>query len=78
MAISTLTKALDLLRRSGARLVLQHTHDREAGFYIWPKGGRVAADIAQKLLERNDIQPLDSGLLPGHPQSWALGDWRKR
>jgi hypothetical protein len=29
------------------------------------------------LLERNDLQPFDDGLLPGHPQSWKLGRWRE-
>jgi hypothetical protein len=28
------------------------------------------------LLRRNDVQPLDSGLFEGHPQSWRLGSWR--
>jgi len=74
----TKTKALDLLHRPGTRLVRLHAHDRTAGFYIWPDGGRVPTNIVQALLARNDIQPYDSGLLPGCPQSWAMNEWRKR
>jgi hypothetical protein len=40
-------------------------------------GGRVPDDVAHLLLERNDVQPYDSGLFPGHPQSWRLGNWRE-
>ena len=75
-----LTKALDALRRPGARLVLTYTRQTASGraFYISPRGGRVSDEVAQKLLERDDVQPHDSGLLPGRPQSWRLGNWRSR
>ncbi len=78
MKARPLTKALDELRRPGALLVLTYTHRTATGraFYIIPRGGRVSDEVAQKLLQRNDVQPHDSGLLPGRPQSWRLGDWR--
>ena len=71
-------KAIDLMRRPQALLILTYSPDAASGraFFIVP-GGRVSDEVAQKLLERNDMQPADSGLLPGHPQSWRLGDWRK-
>jgi hypothetical protein len=72
----TLAKALTLLRQPNARLVQSHTNDSDRGFYILPQGGRVSDLIAKKLLERNDIQPYDDGLFPGHPQSWRRGNWR--
>jgi hypothetical protein len=73
---ATLSKALDELRRPEGKLLLTHTTAGRA-FYIIPCGDRIPDEVAEKLLQRSDIQPADSGLLPGHPQSWRLGDWRK-
>jgi hypothetical protein len=73
----SLEKALHLLRKPDARLVLQHTNNAGARYEVWPGGGRVSDEDAQRLLGRNDIQPYDPGLFPGHPQSWRLGDWRE-
>jgi hypothetical protein len=74
-----LDRALERLRKPGAILVLTYTRDTVSGraFHIWPDGIPVADSLAQKLLERRCAQPLSDGLLPGHPQSWRLGDWRK-
>jgi hypothetical protein len=71
-----LEKVLHLLRKPDARLVRLHSNNGGAGFYVWPRGGRVSDEVAQLLLKRDDIQPYDSGLFPGHPQSWRLGNWR--
>lgn len=76
MKKTALSKAIDELRHPGALLMLTHTTTGPA-FYITPCGGRIPDEVAQKLLERKDVQPADSGLLPGHPQSWRLGDWRE-
>jgi hypothetical protein len=73
----SLEKALHLLRsKPDARLVRLHSNNGGAGFYIWPGGGRVSDEDAQRLLGRNDIQPYDNGLLPDHPQTWRMGNWR--
>ena len=73
-------KALDRLRRPDARLVLAYVNDGSSvtgrAYFIMPGGHRVMDQTAQQLLERGDVQPFDSGLLPGHPQSWKLGNWR--
>ena len=71
----SLEKALHL-RKPDARLVRLHSNNDGAGFYDWPRCGRVSDEVAQLLLGRNDIQLYGSGLLPGHPQSWRLGNWR--
>jgi hypothetical protein len=73
----TFARALALLGQPDAKLVKQHSADGDPRFEIWPRGGRVSDPIAQALLRRSDVQPYDSGLLPGHPQSWRLGNWRK-
>ena len=72
----SLEKALNVLRKPGARLVRLHSNNGGAGFYLWPRGGRVSDEVAQLLLGRNDIQPFGNSLFPGHPQSWRLGNWR--
>ena len=48
-----------------------HTHDGDE-FYILPRGGRVDARDAQKILERPDVRSFDDGLFPGQPQQWRL------
>jgi hypothetical protein len=73
----SLEKALHLLRRPGSRLAKLHKSPGGSEFYIWPDGGAVSDATARALLERNDVQPYDSGLLPGFPQTWRLGDWRE-
>jgi hypothetical protein len=75
--VTKIDKALSLLRGPDARLVRLHANNGTGGFYIWPRGGRVSDEVAQRLLGRNDVQPYDGGLFPGHPQSWRLGNWRQ-
>lgn len=65
------TKAVDLLHRTGTRMMIMHASDGDH-FYIVP-GGRVNRDDAQKILQRPDIQEFDDGLFPGNPQSWRIG-----
>ena len=74
----TVARARDRLRKPGARLVLAYAPGTVSGraFFIEPGGVRIADETAQRLLECPDVQPFDSGLLPGHPQSWRLGNWR--
>ena len=73
----SLEKALHLLRKPDAQLVRLHSNNGGAEFYVWPSGGRVPDEVAQLLLGRNDIQPYDSGLFPGHSQSCAVFSSRK-
>jgi hypothetical protein len=74
----SMVKVLDLLRQRGKRLMLTHTNVDGGGcvYHIAPGGGYVEPDVARKIIEREDVQPLDSGLIPGCPQSWRLGPWR--
>jgi hypothetical protein len=73
-----LDKALSQLRQPDAKLVLLHQQRGGCGYFIWPNGGQITNKVAEQILERGDVQPYDNGLLPGHPQSWKLGDWRKQ
>jgi hypothetical protein len=63
--------ALQLLRRSGTRLVLTHT---ESGpeYRVDPGGGRVTEKTAKRILSFRACRPLDAGLLPETAQSWTL------
>jgi hypothetical protein len=74
----SMAKALDLLRRHGCKLMLTHINADGGGcvYHVVPSGGYVEPDVARKIVEREDVQPLDSGLIPGCPQSWKLGPWR--
>jgi hypothetical protein len=38
----SLEKVLHLLRKPDARLVRLHSNNGGAGFYVWPRGGRVS------------------------------------
>jgi hypothetical protein len=68
------TFALELLRE-GKLLMRMHTLDGMR-FFIVP-GGQIADNVAQRILARKDVQPVDSGLFPGHEQTYRMrADWR--
>jgi hypothetical protein len=77
-SLSMATRALDLLRQRGRRLMLTHTNAGGGGcvYHVVPNGGHVEPDVARRIIQREDVQPFDSGLIPGCPQSWRLGPWR--
>ena len=65
-----LRQAVELLHRTGTRLMLMHGRDGNE-FYIVP-GGRLDARDALKILERPDVRSFDDGLFPGHSQQWRI------
>lgn len=65
-----LSKAIDLMHRPGARLMVMHARDGDH-FYVVP-GGRVHKGDAQKILNRPDVIKFDDGLFPNNPQTWKL------
>jgi hypothetical protein len=70
----TETFALELMRE-GRLLMLMHGVDRPR-WYVVP-GGQIADGVAERILARKDVQPYDSGLFPGHPQTYRMcADWR--
>jgi hypothetical protein len=69
-----LDKALNQLGQPRALLVLLYQQRGGYGYFIWPNGGQITNKVAEQILER----PHDPGLLPGHPQSWRLGNWREQ
>ena len=70
----SLAVALEVLRQPNHLLVVLHGKAKPEWFVM--PGGPVTEQTARKILERPDVQPHDSGLIPGHPQSWRLGAWR--
>jgi hypothetical protein len=70
----SLDDALAALRQPDHLLVVLHGKARPEWFVM--PGGPVTEQTARRILERPDVQPHDTGLLPGHPQSWRLGAWR--
>ena len=71
----SLDGALAALRQPDHLLVVLHGKARPEWFVM--PGGPVSEQIARRILERPDVQPHDTGLLPGHPQSWRLGARRR-
>jgi hypothetical protein len=70
----TETFALELMRE-GKLLMPMHTVNG-VRFFIVP-GGMIADSVARRIIARPDVQPFDSGLFPGHPQTYRLRrDWR--
>jgi hypothetical protein len=68
------TFALDLMRE-GRPLMKMHTVNGMRWFIV--PGGQVTDAVADRILERRDVQPRDSGLFPGCEQTLQLrGDWR--
>ena len=67
-------RAMQLLGQPGARLVLTYNRSTVSGrlYCISPHGGRISDALAQTIICRSDVQPLDDGLFPERPQSWAL------
>jgi len=68
--VLTFTKAVELLHRTGTRMMIMHASDGDH-FYIVP-GGVIERGAAEKILQRADIQEFDDGLFPGNPQSWKM------
>lgn len=66
----TFNKAVDLLHRTGTRMMIMHGTDGDH-YYVVP-GGVVDRSAAQKILQRPDIIEFDDGLFPGNPQSWKM------
>jgi hypothetical protein len=66
----SLAVALEALRRPDHLLVVLHGKSKPEWFVM--PGGPVTEPTARRILERPDVQPHDTGLLPGHPQSWRL------
>jgi hypothetical protein len=73
----TLAKAINLLRQRGARLVQLHTNDRDRGLLRIAARRQSPGPHRRELSGRNDVQPYDAGLFPGHPQSWRVGNLRE-
>ena len=68
------TFALDLMRE-GSALMRMHTVKGMRWFVV--PGGQVTDAVVARILARPDVQPRDSGLVPGCEQTFQLrGDWR--
>lgn len=66
-----LKKAMDLMHRTGTRLVKMHGNGDGGSYYLVP-GGYVEPSTAEKIKAHPYVQALDDGLFPGHDQTWRL------
>lgn len=66
-------RAIDLMHRTGTRLVRMHTTASPTGhaYYVVP-GGYVEPDVAQKIKEYPGAVAGDDGLFPGCDQTWTV------
>lgn len=66
-------KALDMMGRTGTRLVKMRADGSASGFayYIVP-GGYVEPDTAEKIKAHPFVQAMEDGLFPGMDQTWRL------
>jgi hypothetical protein len=70
----TETFALELMREGK---LLMHMHTVSGARWFIVPGGQIADNVAARILARKDIQPFDSGLFPGHEQTYRMrSDWR--
>lgn len=66
-------KAMDLMHRTGTRLVRMCTDQSPEGvaYYLVP-GGYVAPDTAEKIMKHPAVVAGADGLFPGHDQTWRV------
>jgi hypothetical protein len=75
------TFAIEHLREGSLLMQMHYSGDRTR-WYVVPTargqgGGQIADNVAQRILKRPDVQPFDSGLFPGHEQTYRMrADWR--
>ena len=71
---SSYFRVVAMLMQPRARLIVSYTRGSTFGrlYHIEPKGGRISEELAQAILRRSDVRPLDTGLFPERPQSWEL------
>ena len=70
----TFHKALDLLRRPGARMVLTNINGNRSEYWISPSCVRVDPKLAEQIKAHPQIIGSKDGIWPGHDQTWRIGD----
>ena len=68
--ITKFFQAVDRMRKGG---ILMQMHTRIGLCWFIVPGGEVSPAVADKLLERSDVQPSEDGLFPGISQTFRLG-----
>ena len=68
----TFHKALDLLRRNGARMIQTNINGDRAEYWMYPSGIRVEPSLAAKLKLHPQVKPGSDGIWPGHDQTWRI------
>lgn len=69
--ITRVDRAADLMRKGGT-LMQMHTRWGLRWFITGSPGGECDPDVANKLLERPDVQPSNDGLFPGISQTFKI------
>ena len=64
-------KAMDLMRRPGARLIKTHTSNGGCAHYIAP-GGYIEPEVAEQIKSDPSVVAGEDGMWPGHSQTWRI------
>jgi len=68
--ITSLHKAMDLMRRPGAHLI--QTNGRYPQWFIAPDGDRVDPEIAKRIVADPQVRGDEDCLWPGLSQTWRV------
>jgi hypothetical protein len=64
-------KAIELMRRPGARLLRMHNRSNGVEYYVEP-GGPVEPATAVKIMDHPNVRGGADGLFPGLEQTWRM------
>jgi hypothetical protein len=65
------SRAMDLMRLPGTRLIKSRSGDSEFAHYVVP-GGYVEPDVAEKIKKHPQVTASQDGLWPGLDQTWRV------
>ena len=68
---SRFQKAMDLMRRPGARLIKTHTSNGGCSHYIAP-GGYIEPEVAEQIKKHPLVRAGEDGMWPGLSQTWRI------
>ena len=68
---SRFLKAMDLMRRPGARLIKTHTSNGGCAHYIAP-GGYVEPGVTEQIKNHPLVTAGEDGMWPGLSQTWRI------
>jgi hypothetical protein len=72
----TFHRAMDAMRRPGARMIQTFSYYGKPDYSIVPNGGRINPDMAKRIIAHPQVIGGKDALFPGHHQTWRIGGER--